>query len=126
MSWYTKVIKNYAVFNGRARRKEYWMFVLFNLIFLILAVALDNLLGTAFQDTGYGIIYLIYTLGVFIPSLAVLVRRLHDLGKSGWWLFIILIPLVGGIWFLVLMATDGQRLDNAYGPDPKRVPAMGA
>jgi uncharacterized membrane protein YhaH (DUF805 family) len=126
MSWYMKVIKKYAVFNGRARRKEYWMFVLFNLIFLILAVALDNLLGTAFQDTGYGIIYLIYTLGVFIPSLAVLVRRLHDLGKSGWWLFIILIPLVGGIWFLVLMATDGQRLDNAYGPDPKTVPAMGA
>jgi uncharacterized membrane protein YhaH (DUF805 family) len=119
MNWYLTVLKKYAVFGGRARRKEYWMFVLFNVIFLIVAALLDNLLGITFQGNFYGYIYLVYALAVAIPALAVAVRRLHDIGKSGWWYFIILVPLAGGIWFLVLMATDSQPVENQYGPNPK-------
>jgi uncharacterized membrane protein YhaH (DUF805 family) len=119
MHWYLSVLKQYAVFSGRARRKEYWMFVLFNLIFLIAALILDNVLGTAIENVGYGLFYILYSLAVLIPALAVAVRRLHDIGKSGWWLFISFIPLIGGIWLLVLLATDGQAGENKYGPNPK-------
>lgn len=121
MKWYLQVVRKYAVFQGRARRKEYWMFILFNLIFGLIAVILDNILGITIEDIGYGPIYLIYMLAVVIPSLAVMVRRLHDLGKSGWWVFISLVPLIGSIWLLVLMATDGQPGENQYGPNPKEV-----
>ena len=123
MSWYLAVLKKYAVFTGRARRKEYWFFALFNVIFLVVATILDNLLKTTFENLSYGWIYLLYALAVLIPSIAVVVRRLHDVGKSGWWYFIALIPLVGGIWLLVLMCTDSQPGDNQYGPNPKMVAA---
>ena len=113
MDWYLKVLKNYAVFTGRARRKEYWMFVLFNIIFEIAALVLDYILGT------YLVIFMLYCLAMIIPALAVLVRRLHDIGKSGGWFFISFIPLIGGIWLLVLMATAGNIGDNIYGADPK-------
>lgn len=113
MEWYIKVLKNYANFKGRARRREYWMFVLFNFIFAIVAFVLDFVLGT------YMMIYGLYLLATLVPSLAVLVRRLHDVGKSGGWFFIILIPLVGAIWMLVLLVTDGTAGDNPYGPSPK-------
>jgi uncharacterized membrane protein YhaH (DUF805 family) len=119
MNWYLTVMKKYAVFGGRARRKEYWMFVLFNIIFVLVAMGLDNLLGTTIQDLGYGYIYILYALALIIPALAVGVRRLHDIGKSGWWFFIAAIPLVGSIWLLVLMATDSQPGENQYGPNPK-------
>ncbi len=129
MEWYLKVLRKYADFSGRARRKEYWMFVLFNMIFMIAAMLLDKLLGTTFKmDTGYGTqalpygyLYLLYGLAVLVPSLAVGVRRLHDLGKSGWMLLISLIPLIGAIWLLVLFVTEGTRGENSYGPDPKGV-----
>lgn len=119
MNWYLKVLKNYAVFSGRARRKEYWMFVLFNFIFAIVAMILDNILGTAIENVGYGFFYILYALAVLIPSLAVAVRRLHDVGKSGWWIFISLIPIVGVIWLLVLLVTNSESGDNQYGPNPK-------
>ncbi len=119
MNWYVKVLKNYAVFSGRARRKEYWMFVLFNFIFCIVAMILDNILGLAFENVGYGPIYLLYCLAVFIPGLAVSVRRLHDIGKSGWFILISLIPFIGPIWLLVLMCTDSEPGENDYGPNPK-------
>lgn len=121
MSWYLKVLKQYADFNGRARRKEYWMFILFYIIFAIVAIILDNILGLAMESIGYGPLYGLYTLAMFIPSLAVVVRRLHDTGKSGWMVLVSLIPLVGGIWLLVLMATEGNAGENEYGPDPKGV-----
>ena len=107
MEWYLKVLKNYANFNGRARRKEYWMFVLFNIIFVCVSAVIHPAL------------YLIYFLVIFIPSLAVTVRRLHDIGKSGWFYFISLIPLVGPIWLLVLLCTEGNADENKYGPSPK-------
>ncbi|MCT2563679.1 DUF805 domain-containing protein [Chryseobacterium herbae] len=120
MKWYLKVLKQYADFTGRARRTEYWMYVLFNMIFAIVAAVLDNLLGLKFnQEIPYGFIYLIYGLATFIPGLAVMVRRLHDVDKSGWWVFISLIPLVGTIWLLVLLATDGTPGANQYGVNPK-------
>ena len=121
MSWYIKCLKNYVNFSGRARRKEYWMFVLFNVIFAFVANLLDILLHTRINVglASYGVIATIYSLAVFIPGLAVCVRRLHDVGKSGAWFFILLIPVVGWIWLLILYCTDSQAGDNQYGPYPK-------
>lgn len=118
MNWYLKVLKQYADFNGRARRKEYWMFVLFQIIFAIVATMLDGALGTNMAPLPYGYIYIAFAVVTFIPGLAVGVRRLHDIGKSGWFMLLALVPLVN-IWLIVLLATDGQRGDNEYGPDPK-------
>ena len=106
MNWYLKVWKNYANFNGRARRKEYWMFVLFNLIIQY------GLQALVFVDESLALLSGIYSLAVLIPSLAVAVRRMHDVGKSGWFL---LIP----IYNLILAATNGDEGSNEYGADPK-------
>ena len=121
MNWYLKVLKQYADFSGRARRKEYWMFVLFNMIFAIVAMILDNVLGIAMEGIGYGPLYGLYVLAMLIPGLAVAVRRLHDVGKSGWMILIALIPLIGAIWLLVLMVTDSNAGENQYGQNPKEV-----
>ena len=121
MKWYLKVLKQYADFNGRARRKEYWMFFLFNMIFGMIAMILDNIFGIAFGGIGYGPLYGLYTLAVFIPGLAVAIRRLHDVGKSGWMILINLIPIVGVIWFFVLLVTDSNPGENQYGQNPKEI-----
>ena len=118
MKWYLHVLKNYANFNGRAQRKELWMFILFNMIFGLAAILLDNGMGFTFGASGYGFLYSIYALAVFIPGLAVTVRRLHDVGKSGWFYLIIFIPIIGAIWLLVLMCTIGEYDENEYGPNP--------
>ena len=118
MYWYFKVLRNYAVFRGRARRKEYWMFTLINIIFIIVVSLLDTIIFGIHFD-GVGPLYVIYFLGVFIPSLAVLVRRLHDVGKSGWWILIIFIPLVGAVWLFILTLLDSQPGENKYGSNPK-------
>ena len=129
MEWYLKVMRdNYVNFNGRARRKEYWMWFLVYSIILMGCTVLDNALGTVFMmdggplgeiSMGYGWAYTICGLAHFLPSLSVLVRRLHDVGKSGWFYFIILIPIVGLIWLLVLLCTDGHQGENKWGPNPK-------
>ncbi|MEV0399682.1 DUF805 domain-containing protein [Actinoallomurus sp. NPDC050550] len=116
MSWYLAVLRNYAGFVGRARRTEYWMFVLFN---VIITVVLD-LIGMAVKLVS--ILGFVYGLAVLIPSIAVGVRRLHDTGRSGWWLLIGIIPIIGTIILIVFMATPGDRGDNTYGPDPKLEP----
>lgn len=121
MNWYLKVLKQYADFNGRARRQEYWMFVLFNMIFVAVAALLDNLLGLTVGELPYGVLYFIYALFVLIPGLAVVVRRLHDINKSGWMILVSLIPFVGAIWLIVLYATEGTPGDNEYGSNPKEV-----
>ncbi len=120
MNWYLKVLKQYADFNGRVRRKEYWMFVLFYIIFAFTAMILDNIFGIAIKGVGYGPIYLLYCLFLFIPSFAVSVRRLHDIGKSGWMILIALIPVIGAIWLLVLMCIDSNPKENKYGANPKK------
>ena len=119
MEWYLKVINNYKDFNGRARRKEYWMFVLINLMFSLAAAFLDRMFGIAWIDLGYGPLYLIYGLILFIPSLAVLIRRLHDIGKSGWMVLVALIPFVGVFWLLFLLITESAPGENEYGKNPK-------
>ena len=121
MNYYLKDLQNYAEFNGRARRSEYWYFALFNSIFAIAAMILDNVLGLSIKGTRYGPIYGLYLIIIFIPGLAVSVRRLHDIGKSGVYLFIVLIPLIGVIWLLVLMATEGDARTNEYGANPKKI-----
>jgi uncharacterized membrane protein YhaH (DUF805 family) len=119
MNWYLQVLKKYAVFRGRARRKEYWLFAFFNMIFAVVAMIVDNAFGMTILGLPYGIITVIYSLAVIIPGLAVVVRRLHDVGKSGWMIFISLIPIVGAIWLLVLMVTEGDTGENEYGSNPK-------
>ena len=120
MKWYLKVVRdNYANFQGRARRQEYWMFTLFNAIFIFALIIISGMLVEATDSPALMSLYLIYAIGVFIPSLAVAVRRLHDTGKSGWYYFISFIPLIGGIWLIVLLATEGDNGTNQYGPDPK-------
>lgn len=119
MKWYLKVLNQYADFSGRARRMEYWMFGLFNMIFAFAAMVIDNILGTAVEGVGYGMVYALYLLAMFVPGLAVTVRRLHDVGKSGWMYLVIFIPIIGVIWLLVLLFTDGDSGTNEYGPSPK-------
>lgn len=115
MHYYTDVLKKYATFSGRARRQEFWMFILFNFIVAMVLLGIDVAIGAN------GILYIVYVLATILPTLAVTVRRLHDLGKSGGWYFISFVPLIGGIWLLVLTATEGQREPNQYGPSPKAV-----
>ena len=121
MSWYLEALKKYAVFSGRSRRAEYWYFVLFNLIVLIVLELIDALLGTYSLVQGIGLLSGIYSLGVIIPSLAVTVRRLHDIDRTGWWILINLIPLIGTIVLLVFAVTDGTPGSNQYGANPKEV-----
>ena len=117
MEWYVKCLKQYADFSGRARRKEYWMFVLFNAIFAIVAGLLDRLFGTA--GDSMGLIGGIYSLAVLIPGLAVCVRRLHDIGKSGWNILFALIPVIGAIILIVWYCTEGEQNSNQWGENPK-------
>lgn len=118
MEWYLKVLKNYVGFSGRARRKEYWMYSLFTLVALLLAMLLDGLLGLR-GESGVGALYTLYALATLLPGLAVSVRRLHDIGRSGWWMLIALVPIIGAIVLIVFAVSEGTRGDNAYGPDPK-------
>lgn len=115
MEWYLKVIRSYAVFEGRARRQEYWMFVLFN---VIISIGLGLVDLAVFGPMGIGLIRGLYSLAVLLPSIAVGVRRMHDVNKSGWY---ILIP----IYNLVLAATEGDKGANQYGEDPKDPNAQG-
>ena len=115
MEWYTKVLKNYVGFSGRARRTEFWMFALFNAI-------IAGVLNVLWRTTDVGVfywLYVLYAVAVFLPSLAVGVRRLHDTNRSGWWILIGLVPLVGAIVLIVFYATEGNRGANQYGEDPK-------
>ena len=121
MNWYLEVLKKYAVFNGRARRKEYWFFYLFYIIIFIVLAFLDGMTGSFSETVGVGMLSGIFILAMIIPGIAVSIRRLHDTDRSGWWILISLIPLIGGIWFLVLMVLDGTSGQNQYGPDPKEV-----
>ena len=114
MNYYLEVLKKYAEFNGRARRAEYWYFFLFNIIISIVLGIVSSIIGDK-----SGVLGGLYGLAVLIPAIGVGIRRLHDIGKSGWMLLISLIPLIGWIWLLVLLTTDSNPGDNQYGPNPK-------
>mgnify|MGYP000462159980 CR=1 FL=1 len=119
MNWYIEVLKKYAVFSGRSRRSEYWYFALFNIIASIILAVLDGITGTYNPETGMGLLSIIYALAILIPSIAVTFRRLHDTGRSAWWLLIALIPLIGFIVILVFMLQDSHEEENRYGISPK-------
>lgn len=129
MKWFLKVLKNYAVFKGRTRRKEYWMSFLFFILFAIVFSNLDKILGTDFKfskelgnrSMGFGYLYALYGFLMIIPIWAVTFRRLHDIGKSGWYIFLGIIPIIGAIWLIVLLCTDGNTGVNEYGTDPKKI-----
>ena len=118
MNWYLDAWKNYINFQGRARRKAYWMFVLFNLIALVVLSFIESAIGLSGQN-GYGILTGLYTLAIILPLIALAVRRLHDTGRSGWWILIGLVPLIGPIVLIVFYVTDSQPGTNEYGPNPK-------
>lgn len=119
MNWYLKCWQQYADFSGRARRKEYWMFVLFNAIVAFVISFILGLIAGLTDIAALANLSYIYTLAVLIPSLAVCVRRLHDVGKSGWMYLICLIPVVGWIWLIILFCTDSQKGSNKWGDNPK-------
>jgi uncharacterized membrane protein YhaH (DUF805 family) len=113
MQWYTDVLKRYVDFSGRARRQEFWMFTLINVIIFAVLYVIDLIIGTN------GVLAGLYALGTLLPSLGVTWRRLHDTNRSGGWYFISFVPCVGGIILIVFLATEGTVGDNQYGPDPK-------
>ena len=128
MNWYLKVLRQYVDFAGRARRKEYWMFTLVSSIISVVLAILDGVLHLDDNNGLFtiGLLGGLYSLAMFLPTWAVSIRRLHDTGRSGWWLLIGIIPLIGWIVLLVFWATDGDRQPNAYGSDPKAVPGEAA
>ncbi|EKY5004531.1 MULTISPECIES: DUF805 domain-containing protein [Citrobacter] len=115
MNWYLSVIKNYTGFSGRARRKEYWMFVLINMIICAVLNVIQAVIG---METPY--ISIIYSLGILLPSIAVAIRRLHDTERSGWWLLLSLIPIIGTIVIIVFLCQNGTAGANRFGADPKQ------
>jgi uncharacterized membrane protein YhaH (DUF805 family) len=119
MNYYLMVLKKYAVFSGRSGRKEFWMFVLVNILIMVGIGIIENMAGLAQESGSGGPISGLYSLAVLIPSLAVAVRRLHDTNRSGWNILWGLIPLVGAIVLIVFYAQEGQAVANQYGPNPK-------
>lgn len=127
MKWFIKAFRQYADFSGRASRQEFWMFVLFNLLFAMawafVAGLLTGLFGGSFDHDSDRLIFMYKLIAIYyavttVPAMAVGVRRLHDTGRSGWWMLIGLVPLVGGIWLIVLMCSDDNPGDNRYGSPP--------
>lgn len=123
MEWMLMPFRRYVEFSGRSRRKEYWMFVLFNLIvYFVLALLFGAYQVTPEGEIDFGpgpMLLSLYALIAFLPSLAVVVRRFHDQDKTGWLALLALIPFIGGLIVLVFMVIEGTRGPNRYGPDPK-------
>ena len=117
--WYKVFLSKYVDFSGRARRKEFWLSSLMNMLVTFFLVLVFGLVAVAVEEPGIIALAYIYTLAVFLPSLSVLVRRLHDTGKSGWFYWMSLIPLVGGIILLIFLVQDSDPGPNIYGPNPK-------
>lgn len=134
MEWMLMPLKRYADFSGRSRRKEYWMFVLFQLIIIFGLLILSGLTGGFSTDAASGMysgsglfigIIMIFALAMLIPSLAVQVRRFHDQDKSGWFILLSFVPFVGGLIVLVFMCLEGTQGPNRFGEDPKMSETVG-
>jgi uncharacterized membrane protein YhaH (DUF805 family) len=117
MEWILAPLKKYAVFSGRARRKEFWPYMLVNYV-ILLALMIPFQAGGG-QNMVLGLVFFVYALAILVPTIAVFVRRLHDLDKSGWWYLINFVPFVGGIILLIICIPEGTQGANQYGPDPK-------
>lgn len=120
MARYTQTWKKYCVFIGRADRREFFTFVLLNTCLLLVAMALDNLFDIAFRKGGYGPVAIVTAAAMFLPTFTLSVRRLHDIGKSGWLIFIGLVPIAGQIYLLILFLRKSQRESNRFGVNPQR------
>ena len=118
MNWYLTVLKKYTDFSGRARRAEYWYFTLFNMLIIIGLALIDATIGTFDEQSGFGLLGGLYMLAVLVPSIAVLVRRVHDIGRSGWWCFLLLIPIIGPLAILVMTVLPSADGTNDYGDNP--------
>ena len=116
MEYYKEAWRKYDVFTGRASRSEFWYFVLFNFIAGIIVGIIAKIIGDHRNSLG-----MLYSLIALVPSIAVGIRRLHDINKSGWWLLLCLIPLIGQIWLIILYATPGDVGENKYGPSSKGI-----
>jgi uncharacterized membrane protein YhaH (DUF805 family) len=121
MNWFLVVLKKYATFSGRAQRAEYWYFLLFSTLIVIALSVIDGMTGSYNEDTGWGLLSGLYSLAVLLPSIAVGARRLHDTSRTGWWLLIGLIPVIGTIVLIVFFVLDSTPGDNAFGPNPKGI-----
>ena len=120
MNYYIECLtQKYFCFSGRARRKEYWLFVLFNYIVGVVIGFVCGFLSGATGIAAFAYLGVIYHLAVLLPGLGVGVRRLHDIGKSGWWFLIVLVPFVGPIVLIVFLCLDSQPGENSYGANPK-------
>jgi uncharacterized membrane protein YhaH (DUF805 family) len=119
MNGYLQVLNKYAVFKDRARRREYWFFILFNVIFGTALVFIDQKMGSFVASADFGVLSALYTLAVMIPGVAVSIRRLHDTGRSGWWFLITIVPILGFCVFLYFMALDSDPGTNKYGHHQK-------
>jgi len=118
MNWYLKALKNYVGFKGRARRREFWMFVLIHAIIILVLMLIDSLLGPRNPGMPLGFLTCAYLLVTLVPSIALLCRRLHDIDKSGWMQLIGAIPLIGEIVLIVWCAKPGRDGNSSFGPDP--------
>ena len=125
MSWFIEALRKYAVFSGRSRRKEYWFFVLFVVVISIVLTTIDGLIGAYDRSMGVGLLSTIFSLAILIPSIAVSVRRLHDIDRTGWWVLISLVPLIGWIVLQVFTVQDSTPGTNRYGPNPKSTEYQG-
>ena len=126
MKWFLEALtKKYATFEGRARRREYWFFVLFYVLAIVALTIVDGLAGTFSEEAEIGLFSGLFVLATFVPSLAVMVRRLHDTDRSGWWVLINFIPLIGAIVLIVFTVLDSQPGANRFGPNPKGVLGAG-
>ena len=123
MNWYMEALRKYATFTGRARRKEFWFFQLFVLLIAFALTLVDRLFGVFDAESGMGLLSGLFSLGMFLPNLAVSVRRLHDTDRSGWWLLLCFLPIIGIIVLLVFFCLDGTRGANRFGDNPKGVEA---
>ena len=130
MGWYLQTFKRFSDFRGRSRRRELWPFLAVNTVLYAVGAALDSALGLGgvTTNTAPGFVWFSYSPGLvatvvglvlLVPSLAVEARRLHDTGRTHWWLLLLIIPVLGWLVLIVFWALDGERRDNAYGPDPK-------
>ena len=119
MGWFVAPLKRYAVFRGRSRRKEYWLFALFCLVVLLILSAADRATGTFDASTGVGLLTGVFYLVILVPTIAVSVRRLHDTDRTGWWALLSFVPVIGTIVLLVFAVLPGTRGSNRFGPDPR-------
>lgn len=115
MNYFLDALKNYVNFTGRATRQQYWMYILFYIVFYFIAVMLDINLGQFDKEEMTGFISTIYTFGLLLPTIAILARRLHDIGRSSWWILLILIPVAGSLVILIFTLIDSQKGENEYG-----------